>query len=46
MRAITEDEVLFDKTDEDTMLIDTTFVSLTQASVYNIFMLNEKLVEA
>ena len=43
VREIIEDEVLFEKTDEDMMLISTTFVSLTQDSVYNISMLNEKL---
>ena len=45
VRKITEDEVLFEKTDEDPMLIATTSVVMTQASVYNISMLNEKLAE-
>jgi hypothetical protein len=45
VREITEDEVLFEKTDEDLMIIATSFVALTQASFYNISMLNEKLVE-
>ena len=46
MREIIEDEVLFNKTDEDLMLIATTFAALTQASVHNISILNEKLNEA
>ena len=45
MREITKDEVLFKKTDEDPMLIAKTFVALTQASVYNISMLNGKLAK-
>ena len=43
---IVEDEVFFEKTDEDLMLIAKTYVALTQASVYNISMLNKKMVEA
>ena len=43
VREITEDELLFKKTNEDLMLISTTFFTMTQASVYNISMLNEKL---
>ena len=46
MREITEDEVLFEKTDEDLMLIATPSDALTQASVHNISILNEKLTEA
>ena len=46
MREITKDEVLFKKTNEDLMLIATTFAALTQASVHNISILNENLAEA
>ena len=46
MREITKDEELFEKTDEDPMLLATNFVALTQASVYNISMLDGKLDEA
>ena len=42
MREINEDEVLFEKTDEDLMLIATTSAALTQASAHNISILNEK----
>ena len=45
VREITKDEVLFEKTYKDLMLISTNYVALTQASVYNISMFNEKLVE-
>ena len=45
VREIPEDEVLFKKTDEDLMLISKTSISLTQASGYNISILNGKLVE-
>ena len=46
MREINEHEVLFKKTDEDPMLIATISATLTKTNVYNISILNEKLVEA
>ena len=46
VREITEDEVLFKKTDEDLMLIATTYTALTQASLHNISILNEQLTKA
>ena len=46
MREINEDEVLFEKTDEDLMLIATTSTSLPQDSVHNISILNGKLAQA
>lgn len=46
MREIIEDEVLLKKTDEDLMLIAIASIVLTQASVHNIAILNEKLTEA
>ena len=45
MRKITEDEVLFEKTDEDLMLISIAFSDLTQDNVHNRYILNQKLVE-
>ena len=46
VREIIEDWVLFEKIDEDPMLIATTSATLTQASVHNISILSEKLTEA
>lgn len=45
MREITKDDVLFDKTNEDLMLIAIASTDLTQANVYNIAILNEKLTK-
>ena len=41
-----EDEVLFEKIDEYHMKLDTTSVTLTQATSHNITVLNENLLEA
>ena len=41
MKEIQEDEVLFDKTDEDPVT-----VALSQATAHNVTMLNEKLSQA
>ena len=38
-----EDEVLFEKIDEDAMTIDIASISLNQATSHNIIVLNEKL---
>ena len=40
-----EDEVLFEKTDEDPMIVATTSTTLTKATSHNIIILNEKLLE-
>ena len=40
-----EDEALFEKTDEDLVIVATTWVSLTQAISHNITLLNEKQLE-
>ena len=40
-----EDEVLFEKTDEDLVTIATPLATLTQATSHNVTMLNEKLLE-
>lgn len=45
LKDINEDEVLYERTDEDPMLIDTSSIALDQASVLNISMLNEKSIE-
>ena len=46
MKEIQEDEVLFDKTDEDIVTIETTSTSLSQATAHNVTMLNENLSQA
>ena len=45
MEEMKEDEVLFEKNDEDPMTVATTSTSLTQATSHNIIVLNEKLLE-
>ena len=40
-----EDEVLFEKTDEDPGIVATTSTTLTQATTHNITILNEKYLE-
>ena len=40
-----EDEVLFEKTNEYIVTVDTTFAYLTQVTAPNIIVLNEKLLE-
>ena len=40
-----EDEVLFERTDEDPIMVDPTSTYLTQAIVHNISVLNEKVME-
>ena len=46
MREIQEDDVLFDKTDEDIMLVVIASMDLNQANILNISLLNEREVEA
>ena len=43
MKEIQEDEVLFEKTDEDPVTVATTSTTLLQATAHNVTMLNEKL---
>jgi hypothetical protein len=45
MEEMQEDEVLFEKTDEDLVTIATTSSTLTQATAHNVAVLNEKLLE-
>ena len=46
MKEVQEDEVLFEKIDEDPMTIATTSVALSQATSHNVTMLNKKLSQA
>ena len=43
MKDIQEDEVLFENTNEDPMIVATTSTTLSQATSHNATMLNEKL---
>ena len=43
MKEIKEDEVLFEKTDEDSITVATTSTTLSQATAHNVTVLNEKL---
>ena len=43
MKEIHEDEVLFDNTDEDPVIVATTLATLSQAIAHNVTVLNEKL---
>jgi hypothetical protein len=40
-----EDEVIFEKTDEDIMIVATTLVALTQGTTHNITIMNGKVLE-
>ena len=43
MKEIREDEILFEKTDEDPITVATTSTTLSQATAHNVTMLSEKL---
>ena len=45
MKELQEDEVLFEKIDEDPVTIAIASTALTQATAHNITVLNEKLLE-
>ena len=45
MKEVQEDEVLFEKTYEDPVTVETTSITLTQATAHNVTMLNEKLLQ-
>ena len=45
MREVWEDEVLFEKTDEDPMIVAITSTTLTQGTAHNVTMLNEKILQ-
>ena len=46
LEEMQEDEVLFDKTNEDLVIVSIDSVSLTQGTAHNIAILNEKLLGA
>ena len=46
MKDIQEDEVLFEKTDEDPVTVATTSTYLSQATTHNVTVLNEKISPA
>ena len=46
LEEMQEDEVLFEKTNEDPVMVDTTLAALTQDTTHNILVLNEKHFEA
>ena len=46
MKEVQEDEVLFEKTDEDPVTVATTSIYLSQATSHNVTVLNEKLSQA
>ena len=43
MKEIHEDEVLYEKTDEDSMLVAISSTTLNQADILNISLLNERV---
>ena len=45
MEEMQEDEFLFEKTNENPVIVATTSATLTQATAHNITILNEKLLE-
>ena len=45
LKEMKEDEVLFEKTDEDPTTVATTSISLTQDTSHNITFLNENILE-
>ena len=45
LEEMQEDEVLFEKTDEDLVTVATTSTALAQSIAHNIIVLNEKLLE-
>ena len=46
MKEVHEDEVLFEKIDEDLIIVITTSTTLSQDTAHNVTVLNEKLSEA
>ena len=46
MKEIQEDEVLFDKTNEDLVIVATTSTTSSWATAHNVTMLNEKISQA
>ena len=46
LKEVQEDEVLFERTDEDLIMVATTSAALSQATAHNVTMLSEKLPQA
>ena len=46
IKEVQEDEVLFEKTDEDPIIVATTSTTLSHATVHNVTMLSDKLSQA
>ena len=46
MKEIQEDEVLFERTDEDPVTVETTLTTLSQDTTHNVTMLNEKISQS
>ena len=46
LKEVQEDEVLFERTDEDPITVATASTTLSQATVHNVTMLSEKLSQA
>ena len=46
LKEVQEDEVLFERTDEDPITVATASTALSQATVHNVTMLSEKLSQA
>ena len=43
MKEVQEDEVLFENTDEDLVIVATTSTTLSQATTHNVTILNENI---
>ena len=46
LEEMKEDKVLFERTDEDTIMVATNSTTLTQATAHNISVLNENILDA
>ena len=46
LKEVQEDEVLFERTDEDPIIVVTASAALSQATIHNVTMLSEKLSQA
>jgi uncharacterized membrane protein YdfJ with MMPL/SSD domain len=46
IKEVQEDEVLFEKTDKDLIIVTTTSTTLSNATIHNVTMLSDKLSQA
>ena len=46
MKDVIEDEVLFERIDEDPMIVAIALATLNQANILNVFLLNERIAKA